>query len=172
MKKLFAISIITFLFFSCSKNKDADQQQSCNYDSCSVKAPASEIQAVQAYLASNNITAKPHCSGLYYRVESQGTGTVTPTDCSYLTVRYKGMLTNGTVFEENQSAGSNAASAYLDQFILGWRNGLPYIKTGGKIHLYIPPTLAYGAANQTRAGVVIIPGNSVLILEVDMINVQ
>ncbi|HVG14829.1 MAG TPA: FKBP-type peptidyl-prolyl cis-trans isomerase [Chitinophagaceae bacterium] len=171
MKKLFAIGLVTLLMYGCSKNDDAGQQQTCTYDSCAVKAPASEIQAVQAYLASKNITATQHCSGLFYRVETVGTGNVVPSACSFISAKYKGSLTNGNVFD--QTTGASTLDYPLSNLIKGWINGLPYIRSGGKIHLYVPPTLGYGPADQKNgAGVVVIPGNSVLIFEVELVNVQ
>ncbi len=170
MKKLALLSIITIFLFSCSKKTDAGPQQNCTYDSCSLKAPASEIQAVQTYLTSNNITATQHCSGLFYQIETPGTGTITPTVCSYVTVKYVGKLTNGSIFDQTQGAATYAQ--YLGNLVRGWANGIPYVKSGGKIRLYIPPTLGYGASDQVRSGVVVIPGNSILIFEIELVNVQ
>jgi len=172
MKKIFALSIIALLVYGCSKKNDfTGQQQNCNYDSCAVKAPSSEIQAVKTYLTNNSITATQHCSGLFYRVETVGTGAVVPTACSYISVKYKGSLTNGNVFD--QTTGSNTLDFPLNNLIRGWVNGIPYIRKGGKIHLYIPPTLGYGPSDQKNgAGVVTIPGNSILIFEIELINVQ
>ena len=166
MKKLLALSLVCILVFGCKKN-DND----CNYDACAVKAPASEIQAVKDYLAANNITtATEHCSGLFYKIEAAGSGTA-PDACSYVTIKYLGKLTNGTIFDQTQ--GANTYSNYLTSLIRGWTNGVPFIKTGGTIHLYIPPTLGYGAADQKdQNGTVVIPGNSVIIFEVQLIAVN
>jgi FKBP-type peptidyl-prolyl cis-trans isomerase FkpA len=80
-------------------------------------------------------------------------------------VKYVGKLTDGTVFDQTQ--GSNTFSTYLYNVIRGWTNGLPYIKPGGKIHLYIPPTLGYGSQ-----AIGTIPGNSILIFDVELIAVN
>lgn len=172
MKKLVAICVVTMLVLGCSKNDDFNgQNQSCSYDSCAIKAPASEIQGVQAYLSSKNLTATQHCSGLFYRVETLGTGTVVPSACSYVSVKYKGSLTNGNVFD--QTTGNNTLDYPLSNLIKGWVNGLPYIRQGGKMHLYIPPTLGYGPSDQKNAaGAVVIPGNSILVFEIELVNVQ
>jgi FKBP-type peptidyl-prolyl cis-trans isomerase FkpA len=53
--------------------------------------------------------------------------------------------------------------------IQGWTNGVPLIKKGGKIKLYIPPALGYGA-NTTSDGR--IPGNSILIFDVELLDFQ
>ena len=169
MKKLLVISVLTLLLFNCKKTDSGSNNQECIYDSCALKAPASEIQSVQAYLSANTIIATQHCSGLFYSIETPGSG-LTPTACSGVTVKYVGKLTNGAVFD--QTAGSNSVSFYLSQVIRGWTNGIPYIKPGGKIHLYIPPTLGYGAADKKDVnGNVIIPGNSILVFDVDLVAV-
>jgi len=159
--------VITAIVLStgCLKNNSDDfGSQTCTYDSCAVKAPASEIQAVQKYLTDSSLTATQHCSGLFYNVVSEGTGAV-PTPCSYITVKYTGKLTNGTVFDKSADGGTY--SQYLSNLIRGWVNGLPYVKKGGKILLYVPPTLGYGSQQIGS-----IPGNSILVFEVELVDVQ
>lgn len=164
MKKLLAVGVVALFILSCKKVGNNNVDQGCTYDSCAVKAPAAEIQQVKDYLTANNITATEHCSGLFYRVETTGSG-ASADACSYVTVKYVGKLTNGTVFDQTQ--GTATYSNYLAYLIRGWINGIPYIKSGGKIHLYIPPSLGYG--NQSSGT---IPANSVLIFEVELINAQ
>jgi FKBP-type peptidyl-prolyl cis-trans isomerase FkpA len=153
--------VSVFLFTGCMKNQE-DVNNPCNYDPCAIKAPASEIQQVQDYLTANGITAEQHCSGLFYRVDVEGTG-ATPGPCSLIKFNYEGRLTNGTIFESSQ----NPATLYLYQLITGWKNGLPKIKAGGRIYLYIPPTLGYGSTPMST-----IPANSVLIFRVDLLEVH
>lgn len=144
--------VLIAVFAGCGKDK------TCNYDECALKAPSSEIQAVQNYLASQNITnAQQHCSGLFYVIDNIGTGKH-PNSCSTVNVQYTGTLTNGNVFDQ-----SSGISFGLDQVIPGWRNGIPQIKSGGEIHLYIPPSLGYG--NQQAGS---IPPNSILIFDVKL----
>jgi FKBP-type peptidyl-prolyl cis-trans isomerase FkpA len=52
----------------------------------------------------------------------------------------------------------------LAQLITGWQLGLPLVKTGGKIRLFIPPTLGYGDRVLDD-----IPAKSVLIFDVTII---
>lgn len=151
--------LVVFGMTGCLKNGVTDP---CDYDPCASPAPASEIAAVQAYLTSNNITAVQHCSGLFYTIDAPGTG-ATPQTCSFVTVTYEGRLTNGTVFD----ATNQPVTFNLSEVIRGWRNGLPQLKSGGRIHLYVPPSLGYGGnANG------VIPANSILIFRVDLLNVQ
>ena len=170
MKKLLAISLISLLLINCKKDDSDTGNQPCTYDPCATVAPAAEIQAVQNYLTTNNITATQHCSGLFYKIENAGTG-VAPTSCSFIIAGYVGRLTNGNIFD--QSPQGQYLEIELWKLIKGWINGLPLIKAGGKIRLYIPPSLGYGAADQKdQNGAVVIPGNSVIIFEVDLVAVK
>jgi FKBP-type peptidyl-prolyl cis-trans isomerase FkpA len=162
MKKLlFFFGLVSF-FSGCLKNTGSEQK--CTYDPCGIKAPASEIQALKDTLAKYNITAAEHCSGLFYTVDAPGTGAV-PTACSYVTVKYKGTFTNGTVFDETDP--DKTITFPLSGVIRGWLNGIPLVKAGGKIRLYIPPSLGYGKDDYRD-----IPGNSILFFEVELIAVQ
>ncbi|MFL5738993.1 MAG: FKBP-type peptidyl-prolyl cis-trans isomerase [Flavisolibacter sp.] len=166
MKKIvFALGFISFLFSSCLKSSDSSNNNSCNYDPCATKAPASEIANVQSYLTANNITnAVQHCSGLFYSIDAPGTGK-TPTVCSNIKVSYVGKFTNGNTFDSASAA--NPLVFNLSQTITGWKSGIPLVKAGGSLHLYIPPTLGYGS---TAYGG--IPANSILVFRVDLLDVQ
>ena len=138
----------------------------CKYDACAIAAPASEVTQLEAYLSSAAITATKHCSGMYYTIDVAGSG-ATATACSTVGVTYKGQLTNGTVFDQRTT------SFQLDQVIEAWTKGVPLIKAGGKIKLYCPPSLAYGSQviRDPTTGNTVIPANSILIFEVELINV-
>lgn len=115
---------------------------------------------VKEYIQSNNITGLSRLnSGVYYKVLTQGTGTVPVDVDSYITVAYTGKLTNGTVFDS-----STSFPTYLSGVIPGWQQGVPLITTGGKIRLIIPPTLGYGSSGSGT----VIPGNSILDFEIEL----
>ena len=60
----------------------------------------------------------------------------------------------------------------LGELIPGWQKGIPLIKKGGEVKLYIPPSLGYGSQNVTSGGVVVVPANSILIFDVQLADVQ
>lgn len=160
----FVLSLV-FLLSGCLK----ESESRCDYDPCAYKAPAAEIQEVRDYLAANNLTATEHCSGLFYRIESEGTG-AQPNACSYVVANYKGKFTSGAVFDESSQG---PVGFYLNRVVQGWTNGLPLIKTGGRIILYIPPSLGYRDQDvKNQQGQVVIPANSMLVFEVDLLSVQ
>ena len=151
------------MFPQCSKKGNS---MSCTYDPCNGTAPAAEVQQVEAYLATNKITAVKHCSGMYYRIDTSGNG-AQPTACSSVTVKYTGTLTDGTIFDQSL----DPISFSLLQLIEGWKKGLPLIKKGGRIKLIIPPSLGYGATQQlTRRAT--IPPNSIIIFDIELLDVS
>ncbi|HEX6181240.1 MAG TPA: FKBP-type peptidyl-prolyl cis-trans isomerase, partial [Chitinophagaceae bacterium] len=121
------------VFSGCLKT-----DKGCPFKETNITAPASEQQQIESYLAANNLTAIKHGSGLYYTVIMAGSGT-TPNLCSVVSVGYTGKLTNGTVFDQQQ-----LISFEIGRVIEGWKKGLPLIQKGGRIKLYIPPSLGYG----------------------------
>lgn len=168
MKNIFFAFIGTLLLTSFAGCLKDPEEQKCEYDPCVFKAPAAEVQAVRDYLAANNLTATEHCSGLFYTIENAGTGR-TPEACSFVFANYKGMLTDGSVFDQStQPIGFS-----LGGVIQGWTNGLPLIKEGGRIILYVPPSLGYGSQDRRNGqGIVVIPGNSIMIFEVDLVGIR
>ena len=164
--RLLTATIIWSTFSGCFKN---EKEQPCEYDACATKAPPAEVQALREYLTTNNLTATEHCSGLFYRIENAGTGR-NPEACSYVFAQYKGMLTNGNVFDQS----TEPIGFSLTQVIQGWTKAVPLIKEGGRIILYIPASLAYGnnERRNPQTGQVVIPANSNLIFEVNLVAVQ
>ncbi len=153
LKYIFTAFGLWFVLSGCLKGEDGFK---CLYEPCDFVAPAIETAAIQTYLDSNSINATKHCSGLFYIIDSLGTG-VSPDACNGVSVTYTGRLTDGSVFD----AGSIVIG--LNQVIPGWTNGLPLIKSGGGIRLFIPPSLGYGG--QAQPG---IPAHSILIFDVQL----
>lgn len=100
--------------------------------------------------------------------EVVGTGDVATAGKS-VTVHYVGSLTNGTVFDASRKRGDQGFTFVLGtgQVIKGWDQGVAGMKVGGKRKLTIPPELAY--SSQAVGGV--IPANSTLIFEVELLKV-
>ncbi len=101
--------------------------------------------------------------------ETVGTGAVAEAGDT-VTVNYVGSLTNGTVFDASANHGTSGFTFNLGagQVIKGWDLGIVGMKEGGKRKLIIPASLAYG--NQAIGNV--IPANSTLVFEVELVKVQ
>lgn len=157
MKKIllaFVAFLVFILFYSC---RVVTNECPYNMDPA-LKAPDSEIVRLDNYISSNNITATKHSSGIYYQIISQGTGDY-PNQCSTVGVTYIGTLTTGAEFDR-----SNTTIYFpLNTLITGWRIGIPLVKKGGKVRLYIPPDFGYGQEDRTG-----IPKNSILIFDITL----
>lgn len=100
-------------------------------------------------------------SGLQYQMLKAGEGD-SPADTDVVLVKYKGMLRDGTVFDQNERAPMEVA-----QVIPGFSEGLKLLKRGGQARFWIKPELGYG---EREVGGGKIPANSLLIFEVELID--
>lgn len=157
-KLLFIVPVVLLFITGCKKSSD----NNCPYTESTIVAPAAEIASLQAYVNANYPGAIQHSSGIFYEIITPGAG-ATATVCSNVGVRYAGYLTNGSKFDES----TTTISFPLGQLILGWQKGIPLIKPGGLIRLFIPPSLGYGAQ-----AVGTIPPNSNLRFDVQLDAVQ
>jgi len=118
------------------------------------------------FLAKNKMNpgVKTTATGLQYEVITEGTGEK-PTAADSVTCHYKGTLLNGTVFDNSYDRGQPITFS-LGGVIPGWTEGLQLMSVGSKYKLYVPYTLGYGAFDYGP-----IPGGSLLIFEVELLNV-
>ena len=120
-------------------------------------------EAGKKFLAENRlreeVTELP--SGLQYEVLIEGEGEK-PTAKDEVTVHYKGMLLDGTVFDSSYER-NETISFGLGNVIKGWTEGLQLMNPGSKYVFYIPPELGYG-----DRPVGPIPAGSTLIFEVEL----
>ena len=104
-------------------------------------------------------------SGLRYKIIEAGEGP-NPTDNDVVLVSYKGMLKDGTVFDQNPQAGFPVTGV-----VPGFSEGLKIMQRGGKYRLWIPADLGYGPEDQRnpQTGEVAIPGGSELTFDVELL---
>ena len=90
-------------------------------------------------------------SGLLYRIDRAGDTSVMPTAEDTVVVDYKGELKDGYVFDSSYDRGESIEFP-LNGVIKGWTEGLQLIGKGGKITLWIPSELGYGAYGSGSIG--------------------
>ncbi len=133
----------------------------------SVAEPAAKVQG---YLAENarkaGVTVLP--SGIQIEVlrPARGAGR-SPAASDFVLVHYEGRLADGTVFDSSYARGQPAAFGVGD-VIPGFAEALQRMKPGEKLRVTIPPALGYGAEG---AGNGVIPPNSVLVFDVELLQV-
>ena len=119
------------------------------------------------FLAKNKekagVTVTP--SGLQYEVIKMGTGPK-PTADNTVKVHYVGTMIDGTEFDS--SIKKNEPVQFpVSGVIAGWTEALQLMPVGSKFKIYLPESIAYGAAG---AGEVIKP-YSTLIFEVELLEI-
>jgi FKBP-type peptidyl-prolyl cis-trans isomerase FkpA len=149
MKSYLYLFLSIFVFLSCS---DDDSNFGFQTEADILK-----------YIEDNNLNATKSDSGLYYVINTEGTGT-RPTSSSNVTVAYKGYFLNGSVFDQSNS---NGISFGLNQVIAGWTEGITYFKEGGEGVLLIPYNLGYGTNGSGS-----IPGGAVLVFDIKLISIN
>lgn len=108
-------------------------------------------------------------SGLQYADLVVGTG-AEATVGKQVQVHYTGWLQNGTQFDSSRDRNEPLPLTLGEgRVIPGWEEGLTGMKVGGQRQLIIPPNLAYG---EQGAGNGLIPPNSTLIFDVELVSVQ
>ncbi len=94
-------------------------------------------------------------------------------------VRYSGYLVNGAEFDSNEDASEPLPVAIgivagdAIRTIPGFELGLTGMRVGGTRKIVIPPALAYGQPGaRDNTGRVIVPGNAVIVFDVELVGVR
>ena len=165
MKKIFSaiscfVVLSIFTFSGCDKNEGCSSEPNLLVSQDQL---AIDIAAIDAYLLENEITAQTDETGIRYVINKEGTGGKADL-CSIATVTYQGkLMSNGAVFDSRDTP----ISFPLRNLIVGWQIGIPKVKEGGTITLYLPSVYSYGSRANGD-----IPANSNLIFEITLLDVN
>jgi FKBP-type peptidyl-prolyl cis-trans isomerase FklB len=106
-------------------------------------------------------------SGIQYAVLSKGSGQVSPTVSSTVTVNYRGMLVDGTEFDSTWAHGA-PVSFTVDKVIRGWQDVIPRMHVGARCMVVNPPKLAYGETGALPR----IGSNEALVFEIELLAIK
>lgn len=109
-------------------------------------------------------------SGLQYEILKEGDSDIKPVASDTVEVNYKGTFIDGTVFDDSSKAESTV-KINLSRVIPAWTEGVPLMTVGSKYKFYIPSELAYGEQGFRAGNRTLIPENSVLIFEIELISI-
>ncbi|HEY9788493.1 MAG TPA: FKBP-type peptidyl-prolyl cis-trans isomerase [Candidatus Obscuribacterales bacterium] len=139
---------------------------SAAYPGAQADTPKSTEVTRKVAQAECNVVTTP--SGLKYQDEIVGKGPA-PRMGQRVQVHYTGWLTNGQKFDSSRDRGTPFSFTLgRGEVIKGWDEGVASMKVGGRRKLTIPPNLGYGE----RGFPPVIPANSVLIFDVELLGVQ
>lgn len=144
----------------------------------SKKQLETDDKTIAEYLKANNLTATKTASGMYYILNTPGAG-ANAAHGQDVTMNYTGMLLNGNKFDSNVDPAFQHVEPFTfklgsGQVIAGWDEGVALLNKGAKAKFIIPSTLAYGerampGSPNNPDG---IPANSVLIFDVEVMNIK
>jgi FKBP-type peptidyl-prolyl cis-trans isomerase FkpA len=135
------------------------------FELISVKTQAvAEDDQIKAYIAKKGWTAQATTEGVYYVIDSVGTGTEMPVLTSIIKCFYKGYLLNETVFDSNL-APKVPIEFGLNTLIKGWQIGFQKFKAGGKGKIIIPSQYGYGSQGSGN-----IAPNTILVFDVELVS--
>ena len=158
MLKMLAIAVFALVAFgACQKEKSIDTNVQLGIDSMLIKD----------FVAKNAIrdVKQLGSTGLYYKIIEPGIGGGIYKESSLIKANYTGRLLSGSIFDKSIT---EPFQFYLGgNVIFGWKLGVPLIKKGGIIRLFIPSNYGYGPAGSGP-----IPANAVLDFDIELVDVQ
>lgn len=104
--------------------------------------------------------------GVLYEIIQSGNDGPKATVRNIVSVYYKGMLIDGSVFDDNTAQGYPDAFR-LSDLIVGWQIALTQMRAGDKWRIYIPSEIGYGAISVEG-----IPKHSTLIFEIELVRIS
>jgi FKBP-type peptidyl-prolyl cis-trans isomerase len=104
-------------------------------------------------------------SGLMYQVMKKGSG-ASPSATATVTLNYKGMLLDGTVFADTTKPGGAQQVALNTIALKGWVEALLTMKKGETRRLVIPPELAFGSHGYPN----LVPGDAWTVFEMELVD--
>lgn len=146
MKQILCLFMVTFVFMACEKVRNQNDAE------------------IQQFISDNNLNAVAAQDGLYYVIDSVGTG-ASPNLSNSIEVKYTGYYTDGEQFDGTPPTVTR--SFPLANLIKGWQYGFPYFNAGGSGKLLIPSHLGYGSNPPSG-----IRSDAVLIFDVELVSVQ
>lgn len=122
---------------------------------------------ITTYLTKNSLTATKDPSGIYYIVNTVGTGdAIADVEKSTAVIKYTGRTLDGTVFDSNSDGTFSTGFASATTIIQGWKTIIPKFKVGTKLRMFIPSAYGY----QTKVGAPVSP-NTVLDFDIEIVSV-
>lgn len=168
MKYVVGLLMAVAVLSACKKKTTDD---GCSASPGTTVVSAAEEAMVTKYLDSMTITTAVELegSGMYYIIDKPG-NTKRAKQCSAISVEYKGYYRNGQVFDQTNGTPTNFGGYPLSTLYEGWKRAIPLIGEGGEMRLFLPPTLAAGAAGKfnPNTGGFDIPPNAVMIFEIKL----
>lgn len=165
--QFFVVLLVAVLLAACGREAPSTGQAPAPAEVGAPAAPDTSGAPAPVEAAGENLSMT--ASGLQYVILEEGNGEqAQPGDV--VAVHYEGKLADGTVFDSSYARGEPIRFPLGQGYVIpGWDEGIGLLRVGSKARLVIPPNLAYG---ETGAGNGVIPPNSTLTFEVELVEIM
>ena len=152
--------------YSSAKVDEIEKKNKAAQEAYLEKAKTAEDSLLKKYLVDNKITEKPTATGLYIVIKQKGKGPKVQKGDN-AEVNYKGMLTNGQVFDASEKHDKAFSFGVgMQQVIPAWDEALQTMNVGTKALIVTPSSLAYGPSGSGP-----IPPYAPLVFEIEVVKV-
>lgn len=173
---LLVIGAVSALITSCDEDCENLRGE------CPEEQLAKDISIIENYLEENNLEAQRNRNyDFFYIIEEEGAGPE-PENGQAVEVNYVGRFLDGEVFDTSIESVAKDAGVYNEtrdyspfkftignrQVILGWDVGIKLLNEGSKATLILPSYMGYGPSGTSSGS---IPPNTVLLFEVELVNI-
>jgi FKBP-type peptidyl-prolyl cis-trans isomerase FkpA len=144
----FYIKLATFETQEQLKNQQYDKIEQHRAEM--QKMQSMEGDSIEKYLMRKNIKVKPIMVDSFYILQRSGIAGRPINEGDSVTIKYTGMLLDGTVFEQSDNGdGGKGTSTFLyrhnAKLIKGWLDVLEAMHEGETMRFLLPSSLAYGS---------------------------
>lgn len=158
MFKVLAYALPLFFLIACGPKQPVVTR---------AEAPKKQDSTITAYIKANNLNITADSTGLYYLETKKGNGPIAQPGQTAV-VHYKGMLLNGTEFDNSYNRSPIEVPIGKNKVIQGWELALQRMSPGTKATVIIPYQLGYdeyGAGSD-------IPPFAPLLFEMELISLK
>jgi FKBP-type peptidyl-prolyl cis-trans isomerase len=145
----------------------------CSKDEAPIDYGPVDDAIITKYLASKAITtAQKQPSGLYFVPTTTNANAKLATVGTNVSIRYTATLLDGTVFDATSLRNNTPVSFVLGKsnVLYGLQEGVSLMHLGDKATLLIPSGLAYGASGTTGQNGTVVPPNTVVRFDVEVVD--
>jgi len=171
IRSIILILITNLLLLSCGNNSHT-QKQIKHINKKTLKGvnrilTQKDEDEMRGFARRRKWNVKLDSTGYFYEIYQHGNGTKV-SDKSFVTLKYKVFLLDGTVCYNSDSTGLLRFRVGQTDIESGLDNGVRKLREGDKARFIFPPFLAHGLLGDEKK----IPPRSIIIYDVELIEVS
>ncbi len=161
---------IGFLASCAVQNNDKEQKRRPTAEeliSLNRRMVTLDADAIKEYIEENNLDMKETKTGLWYRIDEEGTGAMV-TKGDVVEISYLISLLDGTFCYSSDSLGNKKFKVGQGGVETGLEEGILLLKKGSKATFIMPPHRAYGLVGDDDK----IPGRKSIVYNVEVVDLE